>query len=117
MDFINNNISSSSNKQNFYEFLLSNISITVIAGIFSYRLINSFFDYIIFPLLDITILPDKEFAKFSKSFSQDKHEEDIKDILDYYNNNKCVFRFGLFIKELIMWLIVMIILFIIYRFT
>ena len=58
MNEINNN-----STLTFCQFIISNISLSVIAGLFTYRLLNSLMDNIILPLLDFTILPDSKFIK------------------------------------------------------
>jgi large-conductance mechanosensitive channel len=96
----------------FPEFIISYVSLSVIAGLFSFKVVNSLLDNIILPILDITILPDKKFIKFSSFYNCNK-----KKIKPLFNNNDVQYaiRYGMFIKDLIIWLFVMIILFMLYK--
>lgn len=99
---------------NFCSFVVSYISLSVIAGLFSFRLINSLLDNIILPLLDLTILPDKKFHKMSRMYNNNKQREklEFKD-----SDNKYLIRPGIFLKDVIIWLAVMLILYFIYLTT
>jgi len=109
MDEIN-----SPQKLNFITFIVSYISLSVIAGLFSYRLLNSFMDNILLPLLDFTLLPDSKFHKFTKVYNNNK--ENIK---NNFNKSEYVYVFkpGLFIKEIVIWCFIMIFLYFIYMKT
>ena len=100
------------NALTFSSFLLSYFSLSVVAGLFTYRLINSFIDNIIIPLIDISILPEKKFNKFTKVYNYKK-----KEIKSPIKNREYVYviRPGIFLKELIIWCFVMISLYFIYR--
>lgn len=97
---------------NFSSFIISYISLSVIAGLFTYRLINSFLDNILFPLLDISILPDKKFHKLTKTYNNLKQE-----INSNISNENFVYviKPGIFLKELIIWCFIMLILYILFR--
>lgn len=99
-------------KQNFLTFIVSYVSLSVIAGLFTYRLLNSFMDNIILPVIDITILPDMKFHKLTLVYNHKKQpiNNDFKKT-EYIH----VFRPGLFIKELVIWCIMMILLYFIYK--
>ena len=56
-------MSESNENLNFSSFIVSYVSLSVIAGLFSYRLLNSLLDNIILPLLDLSLLPDNMFDK------------------------------------------------------
>tara|TARA_Y100000816_G_C25959569_1_gene500715 strand:- start:89 stop:439 length:351 start_codon:yes stop_codon:yes gene_type:complete len=98
----------------FIQFIISYVSLSVIAGLFTYRLLNSLMDNIILPLLDITILPDTKFHKLTCVYNHKK-----KNIENNFNKNEYVFIFrpGLFLKELVIWCFMMIVLYLIYRVT
>lgn len=99
---------------NFPDFIISYISLSVIAGLFTYRVINSFLDNILFPILDLTILPDSKFIKLSSVYNQNKNL--INNILKSSENTYTI-RYGLFIKDLLIWIFIMILLFMIYKIT
>ena len=100
---------------NFPEFVLSYISLSVVAGLFTYRVINSFLDNIIFPILDITILPDKKFLKHSLLFNSNKTKINISSYQE--EESTYLIRYGIFLKDFIIWSIIMIILFFIYNYS
>lgn len=98
-------------KMNFFSFITSYVSLSVIAGLFTYRLLNSLMDNIILPLIDISILPDIKFHKLTKTFNHEK-----KEIVKNINKNEYIYIFkpGIFIKELVIWCFMMMILYFIY---
>lgn len=96
----------------FVQFIFSNISISVIAGLFSYRLLNSFLDNILLPLVDISILPECKFYRLSKMYNLNKKPVK-KDVCD--ENYVYIFKPGIFLKEFIIWSITMIFLFFLYK--
>lgn len=104
----------STGSKNFGQFLISYISLSVIAGLFTFRLINSLLDNIILPALDISILPDQKFHKLTKVYNHKKKEvtsdEYIKEDSFVY-----IFKPGIFLKELVIWCFMMIILYLLYR--
>ena len=97
---------------NFYQFIISYVSLSVIAGLFTYRLLNSLMDNIILPLIDITILPDFKFNKLTSIYNYKKES-----IQNKFNKNEYIYVFkpGIFLKELVIWCFTMIILFLIYK--
>ena len=100
----------SNNNENFLSYIFSYLTISVIAGLVTFRVINALLDYIVLPILDITVLPNYKFEKLTISF--DKNKQNIKNKSKNYINN---IRIGLFLKELIIWLLSMIILYFIYK--
>tara|TARA_B110000008_G_C16574523_1_gene405771 strand:- start:150 stop:467 length:318 start_codon:yes stop_codon:yes gene_type:complete len=100
----------SNNNENFLSYIFSYLTISVIAGLVTFRVINALLDYIVLPILDITVLPNYKFEKLTISF--DKNKQNIKNKSQNYINN---IRIGLFLKELIIWLLSMIILYFIYK--
>ena len=98
----------------FSSFILSYVSLSVIAGLFTFRLLNSFLDNIMLPILDLTILPDIKFHKLTKSYNNRKTE-----IKSNINNSEYVYviRPGMFLKELIIWCFMMLLLYYLYRLT
>jgi len=99
---------------NFSSFIISYVSLSVIAGLFTFRVINSLLDNIILPILDITVLPDTKFHKLTKTFNYEKKEinNDIQKEQYIY-----VFRPGIFLKELVIWCFMMLTLYFVYRIT
>ena len=51
---------------NFSSFIISYLCLSVIAGLFTFRVLNSLLDNIILPVLDITVLPETKFHKLTK---------------------------------------------------
>ena len=100
------------NTLTFSTFVLSYISLSVVAGLFTYRLINSLLDNIILPLLDISVLPESKFHKFTKVYNYKK-----KEIKNSMKNKEYIYviRPGIFLKDLIIWCFIMILLYLIYR--
>lgn len=98
-------------KLTFSSFIISYVSLSVIAGLFTYRLLNSFLDNIVLPILDFTILPETKFHKLTKTYDYKKNEINPSIEKDKY---VYIVRPGLFIKELIIWCFIMLILYFIY---
>ena len=98
-------------KVNFMSFIVSYVSLSVIAGLFTYRLLNSLLDNIILPLLDISILPDKKFHKLTKTYNYKK--ENINNIFKK-EEYIYIFKPGIFLKELVIWCFIMLFLYFIY---
>lgn len=112
---MNNTGENSGNKTfNFSSFIVSYVSLSVVAGLFTYRLLNSFLDNILFPIIDLTILPETKFNKLTKTYNHKKEQinPDFKKEEYMY-----VIRPGAFIKELIIWCFIMLVLYCIYRFS
>ena len=107
-------MSSHSNDYNFATFIISYVSLSVIAGLFTFRLLNSLLDTILLPLIDITILPNCKFHKLTKSYDYKKKNTESK-----FNNKDYVYVFqpGIFIKEFVIWSFMMIVLYLIYSIT
>ena len=101
---------------NFPEFILSYVSLSVIAGLFTFRVINSLLDNIIFPFLDLTILPDAKFIKHSIFLDHEKKPVNIMSSTQEENISYTI-RYGIFLKDFIIWSVIMIILFVIYKFS
>lgn len=99
---------------NFSSFIISYVSLSVIAGLFTYRLLNSLLDNIIFPILDMTLLPETKFHKLTKKFNHQK-----KEIYNNIQKEQYIYeiRPGLFLKELVIWCFIMLLLYFIYRLT
>ena len=98
--------------KNILSFITSFVSLSVIASIFSYKLLNSFLDNIFFPIIDLFILPDKNFHKLSRYYNNDLIKESSNN-----NNNKTIYaiRPGIFLKDFITWSFMIIILYLFYR--
>ena len=99
---------------NFSSFIISYVSLSVIAGLFTFRILNSLLDNIILPILDITVLPETKFHKLTKTFNHQK-----KKINNNIEKDKYVYviRPGVFLKELVIWCFMMLLLYFIYRIT
>jgi len=97
-------------------FITSYVSLSVIAGLISFRLLNSLLDNVIFPIIDLTLLPSQKFNKISKFYNYKKQEIKFKNKMSKNEFNN-VINFGAFIKDLIIWIITMIILYFIYTIT
>ena len=97
---------------NFGSFLISYVSLSVIAGLFTFRLISSFLDTILLPFLDITVLPTVKFHKLTKSYDHGKNHKKNE-----FEKEKYIYIFqpGIFLKELVIWCMMMIILYFIYK--
>lgn len=102
------------NNLTFCSFIVSYVSLSVIAGLFTYRLLNSFMDNIVLPLIDFTVLPDTKFHKLTSVYNHKKENID-----NNFKKNEYVYVFkpGMFLKELVIWCFTMILLYIIYKFT
>ena len=74
----------------YFKYLIQWISFTVIGGIFTYRMIDSFLNNIFLPALDIT-LPN---SFFSKLCPENINEEEKK-IMP-----------GIFLKEFVIWFVI-----------
>lgn len=99
---------------NFSSFIISYVSLSVVAGLFTYRLLNSFLDNILFPIIDLTILPETKFHKLTKTYNHKKEK-----INQNFKKEEYIYvvRPGAFIKELVIWCLIMLVLYCIYRFS
>ena len=99
---------------NFSSFIISYVSLSVIAGLFTFRVLNSLLDNIILPIIDITVLPETKFHKLTKTYNHEKKEIDPN-----LNKQQYIYivRPGLFLKELIIWCFMMLLLYFIYSVT
>uniref|UniRef100_A0A6C0LCW4 Uncharacterized protein n=1 Tax=viral metagenome TaxID=1070528 RepID=A0A6C0LCW4_9ZZZZ len=109
-------LNSGENILNFSSFIISYVSLSVIAGLFTFRVLNSLLDNIILPIIDITVLPETKFHKLTKIYNHQKKEinnnvEKDKDKYVY------IVRPGMFFKELVIWCFMMLLLYFIYRIT
>ena len=95
----------------FCSFIVSYISLSVVAGFFTYRLLNSFLNNILLPLLDLTLLPEIKFNKLTRAYDCKKNK--FEKIIE--NREYIYIKPGLFIKELIIWCSMMLFLFCIYK--
>jgi len=99
---------------NFLSFIVSYLSLSVIAGLFTYRLINSLLENIILPCLDFTILPNCKIHKMNRHYNHKKEK-----INSNVNENEYTYsiQIGLVLKDFIIWLIAMLILYFIFKLT
>ena len=91
-------------KISYFSFIFSFVSLTVIGGIFTYRLINSFLENILLPCLDITILPDDFFSNMNVLLDENKKIVKLTNVNK--TNIKYSLKIGLFLKEVILWFVV-----------
>ena len=100
---------------NFFQFLSTNIGISVIAGIFTFRLISSILENLINPLINIII---HEHTFYSYNMTIDQNDKVVlTDPVNNLSNTKYYFGFGVVIRELMIWIIAMFILYYINLFT
>jgi large-conductance mechanosensitive channel len=96
---------------NFIQFLTEYLSISVIAGLFTYRLLSIIIENLINPLINM-IFHEQIF--YVHDLSLDKNYEIIlTDPVDSKGSVKYYIGFGLILREFIIWTIVMFILFLI----
>jgi hypothetical protein len=89
----------------YISFVTSFVSLSVIGGIFSYRLINSFLAYVLFPCLN-TLLPDDSFGRMNLNLNK------VNTNINSSEKSKLPsISIGYFIKESIIWVTVMSILY------
>ncbi len=93
------------------EHLMSLISLTIIASVFTYRLLNAFMEYIIIPIINILIDPNEDISSLNFTFHTGKNHRDKKIFynpdIDTGSSPSYDIMLGTFIKEIIIWLIVM----------
>lgn len=97
---------------NFLQFLMNDISLPVIIGMFTYRLLSSLLNDIIIPIIDI-LLHEHTFYQYNLGLGED-NEIILTDPVDMKNALKNRIGFGIFLRELIIWLVVMFIFYIIF---
>lgn len=96
---------------NFIQFLTDYISITVIAGMFTFRLLSSIIDNLINPLINMIF---NEQVFYAYNVSLDEHNEVIlTDPVDSRGYVKHYIGFGTILRELIIWTAAMFTLFLI----
>lgn len=95
--------------ENFLIFLQTYVGISVIAGIFTFKLMSSFMENIINPILDYFIKQDK-FKRFNVMINDDGTQIKATPVT---SNMELIYRinFGQMIRDIIIWLISMIILY------
>ena len=94
----------------FAKYILSSLSLTVVISIFVYRIINSFLEYILYPVLNIIIDPNESICNLNISFTTGKQGKIKK--LEFNPEAKIEtptydIMIGSFLKELIIWFIAM----------
>lgn len=98
----------------FSSFVFSYISLSVIGGLLTFRLISSLLDNIILPLLDLSILPVKKFKKLTRIY--DNKKAPIRGLIKD-SEHKYVVQPGLFLRDLIIWCAMILLLYFIKRIT
>lgn len=96
---------------NFIQFLKNYISISIIAGIFTYRLLSVIKDNLVYPLINL-VFNEHTFYAYNISLNED-HELVLTDPTNPKNYVKHYIGFGTILRELIIWVITMFILFLI----
>lgn len=101
------------NNLNFCSFIVSYVSLSVIAGLFTFRVLNSLLDNIILPIIDLSILPETKFHKLTKIYNHRKIKIENNDFSK--NDYVYVIKQGIFLKELIIWCFMMLVLYFVYK--
>jgi len=96
---------------NFIQFLTEYISIAVIAGMFTFRLLSTIIDNLINPLINI-IFNEQTFYAYNVSLDED-NELILTDPVDSKGYVKHYIGFGTILRELIIWTVAMFTLFLI----
>lgn len=83
------------------EFISNYITISVLIGLFTYRMINSFLENIFYRIIDFKILPDSFFWDFNKVYNVNGERIHAK-----YNRDKVEhpIMYGKFLKDFITWI-------------
>jgi len=100
---------------NFIKFLQDYISIAVIAGMFTFRLLTTIIDNLINPLINM-VLNEQTFYAYNLSLN-DENEVILTDPTDDKGYVKHYIGFGVILREFIIWMIAMIILFLLASLT
>lgn len=95
----------------FLQFLKEYISITVIAGIFTFRLLSTIIDNLINPLINM-IFHEQIFDNYNLSLDE-SNQRILTDPVDSKGYVKHYIGFGKILRELIIWTVAMFILFLI----
>lgn len=96
---------------NFIQFLTEYISIAVIAGMFTFRLLSTIIDNLINPLINM-IFNEQTFYAYNVSLDED-NEVILTDSVDSKGYVKHYIGFGTILRELIIWTVAMFTLFLI----
>jgi hypothetical protein len=89
----------------YFSFVVSFVSLSVVGGIFTYRLLEAFLQFIFLPTLDMSILPGDIFNNLNLNFDNNKKIVRYSD--KSTGNIKYTIQFGAFLKELFIWVIMM----------
>jgi len=100
---------------NFLQFLLNDISLPVIMGMFTYRLLSSFINDIIMPII-MTFFPSDVFHNYDIVLGED-NEIILSEPVDLKNSVKNHIGTGIFLREFVVWISVMIIFYMIFYIT
>ena len=96
---------------NFIQFLKEYISIAVIAGIFTFRLLSAIIDNLVNPLINMVF---NEHTFYAYNISLDENNEIIlTDPVNSKSHVKHYIGFGTILRELIIWIVAMFTLFLI----
>lgn len=98
---------------NFLEFLIRYISIGVIAGMFTFRLLSSIIDNLVNPLINM-ILNEHTFHAYNVSFGEE-NQIILTDPASSKGHVKHYIGFGTILRESIIWTIAMFVLFLIHN--
>lgn len=96
---------------NFVEFLTTYISIAVIAGMFTYRLLSTIVDNLINPIMSM-IFHDQLFYSYNISLDED-NKVILTDPVDSKSHVKHYIGIGNILRELLIWTVAMFTLFLI----
>lgn len=100
---------------NFIQFLIEYVSISVIAGIFTYRLLSAIIDNLINPLINM-IFNEQTFYAYNVSLDEN-NEIILTDPVNSKGYVKHYIGFGTILREFIIWLVAMFTLFLIISIT
>ena len=89
----------------YFSFVVSFVSLSVLGGLFTFKLLEAFLQFIFLPLLDMSILPGESFNNLNLFFDENKK------IINYTEKRNPNIRYtlqcGSFLKELFIWIIMM----------
>jgi len=96
------------------EFINDQISLSVITGIFTYKMLSSFVDNILYSFINYKILPDDYFWKYNCIYDSNKKKIN-NDTLYNKKDIKHPILYGTFIKDFIIWLTITLIFYLIHN--
>jgi hypothetical protein len=99
----------------FVEYVISMLSISIIANIFTFRFINAFLEYILLPVFNILIDPGEHISKINFTFNTGKNKNEQMGLNSNPNANiespSYDIACGAFFKEFLIWITFMVLLY------